>query len=115
MSPSARPGSSIHSARLARQPQRDTGPEVQLRKAMHALGLRFRIDQPVVSSQRRRADVVFSRARVAVFVDGCFWHSCPVHASRPRSNAEWWQAKLEANVARDRDTDRRLADEGWLV
>jgi DNA mismatch endonuclease (patch repair protein) len=64
---------------------------------------------------RRRADVVFPRRRVAVFVDGCFWHGCPEHATSPKHNAEWWKEKLAANVRRDRDTDRRLSEAGWLV
>jgi DNA mismatch endonuclease (patch repair protein) len=58
---------------------------------------------------------VFAGARVAVFVDGCFWHSCPEHATAPKANSAWWSAKLAANVARDRDTDQRLAEDGWKV
>lgn len=64
---------------------------------------------------RRRADLVFPRRKVAVYVDGCFWHSCPVHATKPRNNAQWWADKLAANVARDRDTDEKLLAEGWRV
>lgn len=64
---------------------------------------------------RRRADIVFTRQRLAVFVDGCYWHGCPEHATSPVNNAAWWRAKLDANVARDRDTDLRLANEGWMV
>ncbi len=64
---------------------------------------------------RRRADIVFGPAKVAVYVDGCFWHSCPEHATVPKNNREWWIEKLEANVARDRDTDRQLAEAGWQV
>jgi len=62
---------------------------------------------------RRRADLLFTRARVAVFVDGCFWHACPIHATQPTNNREWWAAKLRGNVARDRDTDARLTEQGW--
>jgi DNA mismatch endonuclease (patch repair protein) len=69
----------------------------------------------VLPGLRRRADIVFTKQRVAVFVDGCFWHVCPLHATYPKSNAAWWRAKLAANVARDRDTDRRLAGAGWAV
>jgi DNA mismatch endonuclease (patch repair protein) len=68
-----------------------------------------------IKGVRRRADVVFTRSRVAVFVDGCFWHACPIHATWPKANADWWRAKLKANVERDRDTDRRLGDAGWSV
>jgi DNA mismatch endonuclease (patch repair protein) len=64
---------------------------------------------------RRRADIVFGPAKVAVYVDGCFWHSCPEHATLPKNNREWWRAKLDANVRRDRDTDRRLGEAGWGV
>lgn len=64
---------------------------------------------------RRRADILFTKARVAVFVDGCFWHKCPVHGTEPKANAEWWRAKLQRNVERDRDTDRRLEEAGWTV
>jgi len=64
---------------------------------------------------RRRADVVFGPARVAVFVDGCFWHGCPSHASWPKNNADFWREKIETNQRRDRDTDRRLAEAGWVV
>lgn len=95
--------------------RRDTSPERLLRSELHRAGLRYRLDRPVVPGLRRRGDIVFVRARVAVFVDGCFWHVCPKHASWPKSNAEWWKQKLEANVARDRDTDRRLRRAGWSV
>ena len=64
---------------------------------------------------RRRADLVFPGKRVAVFVDGCFWHACPEHASWPKANADWWREKILANQRRDRDTDRRLAEAGWHV
>jgi DNA mismatch endonuclease (patch repair protein) len=78
-------------------------------------GLRYRVDVPLLPSLRRRADLVFPRARVAVFVDGCFWHGCPLHATAPKNNAAWWRNKLDRNVARDRDTDRRLIEAGWTV
>jgi DNA mismatch endonuclease, patch repair protein len=78
------------------------------------MGLRFRVDRSPVPGLRRRADIVFSPSRVAVFVDGCFWHGCPEHATAPKANAQWWADKLAANELRDRDTDRRLAEAGWL-
>lgn len=86
-----------------------------LRRELHRLGLRYRVDRVVIPGVRRRADVIFTRARIAVFVDGCFWHGCPTHGTRPKANAEWWVNKLEGNVARDRDTDRRLRDAGWQM
>jgi len=87
-----------------------------LRRALFARGLRYRIDFPLpVPGARRRADVVFTRARVAIFVDGCFWHACPDHGTTPKANAWYWAPKLARNVERDRDTDRRLAEIGWAV
>jgi DNA mismatch endonuclease (patch repair protein) len=100
--------------RMQRQRRADTQPELRLRAELHRAGLRYRIHHPLPGT-RRRADVVFSGARVAVFVDGCFWHCCPEHGTKPRNNAEWWSAKLAGNVLRDRDTDRRLVEQGWRV
>lgn len=100
-------------SRMRRQPSRDTGPERRLRAELVLLGLRYRVQRAVLP--RRTADVAFPGARVAVFVDGCFWHGCPVHHRPPRSNAGWWSAKVAANRARDADTDRRLAAAGWAV
>src|SRR5687768_9395055 len=77
--------------------QRDTAPELAIRHLLHAWGFRYRVDRPTRHGERRRADLVFSTARVAVFVDGCFWHSCPLHATLPKANAAWWTAKLAAN------------------
>ncbi|MGX7825453.1 very short patch repair endonuclease [Actinokineospora sp. 24-640] len=100
---------------MSRQKARDTGTEIALRRALHALGLRYRVHRRPVAGVRREVDVVFTRVRVAVFVDGCFWHGCPEHVTWPRRNAEFWRAKIEGNRARDRDTDARLADAGWRV
>lgn len=94
----------------------DTGPERLLRSAIHARGLRFRKDYRIdLPELRVRADVAFPRARVAVFVDGCFWHRCPDHASDPRSHAEFWERKLSKNVERDRRVDVALEAAGWTV
>lgn len=103
------------SARLGRQRTRDTAPEVALRRELHHRGRRFYVDRAPLRGLRRRADLVFPGRHVAVYVDGCFWHSCPVHATHPKNNAQWWADKLAANVARDRDTDARLAENGWQV
>jgi DNA mismatch endonuclease (patch repair protein) len=100
---------------MSRLGRRDTAPEVALRSALHAHGLRFRVDRRVAPEIRAKADIVFPRERIAVFVDGCFWHVCPEHATWPRANGEWWRQKLEGNVARDRLTDARLRDLGWTV
>lgn len=95
--------------------RRDTAPEKALRGALHARGLRYRVNLPVPQQRRRTIDIAFTRAKVAVFVDGCFWHGCPEHGTRPRTNSEWWTTKLTANQTRDRDTDRLLIDLGWYV
>jgi DNA mismatch endonuclease (patch repair protein) len=87
-----------------------------LRRALHGRGLRFFVDRaPLTDYPRRRADIVFPRLRLAVFVDGCFWHGCPQHATAPKTNSEWWRAKLEANRRRDRETDVALQAAGWKV
>lgn len=99
---------------MERQARRDTKPELELRRTVWRLGLRYRVDFAPIPG-RRRADLVFTRAKVAVYLDGCFWHSCPNHATIPKANREWWVEKLEANVRRDRDTDQRLAEAGWTV
>jgi DNA mismatch endonuclease (patch repair protein) len=95
--------------------QKNTSAEFILRRALYALGLRYRVHVPVLSSPRRVADIAFSGLRVAVFVDGCFWHGCPEHATWPKQNAEFWRAKILANQERDRDTDARLRANGWIV
>lgn len=100
---------------MARTGPRDTAPEMALRRELHRRGLRFRVDTPVLADKRRRVDIVFGPTKVAVFVDGCFWHGCPEHGTRPRSNSDWWREKLAANKARDADTDSALHTLGWSV
>lgn len=100
------------SVRMRRQPRTSTKPELALRRELHRRGLRFRVNH---SDLPGRPDVAFSRAKIAVFVDGCFWHRCPQHGTVPRNNREWWQAKLDRNVARDRAKDVALAELGWVV
>ncbi len=109
------PSSHEASLRMARVRQKGTDAELSLRKELHARGLRYRLHVPLLAKPRRVADIVFSRARAAVFVDGCFWHGCPEHASWPKSNAQFWRDKIETNRARDADTDRRLLASGWHV
>lgn len=101
--------------RMKRQARRNTKPEMALRRELHRLGLRYRVERKILPGVQRRADVAFIGARVAVFVDGCFWHSCPQHATHPKANADWWSEKLARNVIRDRDTDRQLEGAGWAV
>jgi DNA mismatch endonuclease (patch repair protein) len=98
---------------MQRQRRRDTAPEVAIRSLLHERGFRFRVDHPL-PGLRRRADIAFPRLRVAVMVDGCFWHGCPEHATWPKENATWWREKIENNIARDRDTDMKLKANGWL-
>lgn len=94
---------------------RDTPPELAIRRLVHARGLRYRVDARPLKGLNRRADLVFGPTKVAVFVDGCFWHMCPEHGSAPKANAGWWAEKLRTNVERDRDTDVRLVAAGWTV
>ncbi|WP_204060648.1 DNA mismatch endonuclease Vsr [Microbispora corallina] len=94
---------------------RDSKPELALRSAIHSLGLRYRVDSPPITELRRRADLVFVKAKVAVFVDGCYWHGCSEHYRPARQNEKFWSDKISKNQARDRDTDAKLARAGWLV
>lgn len=94
---------------------RDTKPELALRSAVHALGLRYRVSAKPLADLRRTADLVFPRAKVAVFLDGCFWHGCPEHHTVASANATFWAEKVDGNRSRDRDTDQRLAEAGWDV
>jgi len=101
--------------RMQNQKRRDTKVEVEIRRRLHALGYRFRVDFRLVPTLRVRGDIVFTRRRIAVFVDGCFWHGCPTHATQPKSNAEWWREKLGANIARDQRNREALTALGWTV
>jgi DNA mismatch endonuclease (patch repair protein) len=102
--------------RMRANRRRDTGPELALRRALFACGLRYRIDYPIRTDTRLvRPDVVFVQRRLAVFVDGCFWHCCPIHGNHPRHNASYWGPKLRRNVDRDRCVDDALSEAGWTV
>jgi DNA mismatch endonuclease (patch repair protein) len=109
------PSSPAVSARMSRQASKDTNAEIVVRRLLHAAGLRYRVEYPVPGMARRRIDVAFTRAKVAVLVDGCFWHGCPQHATHPKANADWWRRKLERNMARDRETTEHLTALGWTV
>lgn len=93
--------------------QRNTAPEMALRTELHRLGLRYRVNAMPIQGMRRRADVIFPKARVAVYVHGCFWHGCPLHATWPKANAAFWREKIEENRRRDADTSRRLIEAHW--
>ena len=95
--------------------QKGTAPEVALRRELYKSGLRYRVNFAVLKKPRRVADVAFPGLKIAVFVDGCFWHGCPQHATWPKQNAEFWRQKIEANRQRDADTNARLRDGGWMV
>jgi DNA mismatch endonuclease (patch repair protein) len=97
------------------QARLDTGPELALRRKLHALGLRYSLQTRPEPDLRRTVDVVFRSARVAVEVRGCFWHACPKHGSAPKTHAEWWMEKFRRNKARDRETVRWLTARGWKV
>lgn len=114
--PYPEPTSPAVSRRMRRNPRRDTKPEIALRSELHSCGLRFRKDLPIRAGGRSvRPDVVFTRYRIAVFVDGCFWHCCPIHGNKPARNTGYWGPKLERNVARDAAVDEALGAAGWLV
>ncbi|MFD6493119.1 very short patch repair endonuclease [Streptomyces sp. NPDC060188] len=100
---------------MSRQGSRDTAPEIAVRRLLHASGLRYRVNVPVPGLPRRTIDIAFGKAKVAIFMDGCFWHGCPEHATQPKANAEWWRSKLDKNMARDRETTEHLAETGWVV
>ena len=92
-----------------------TGIEMAVRSALHRRGYRFRVDRRQLPEQRFRGDIVWSGRRIAVFLDGCFWHGCPKHGTTPKSNAAWWGAKIEANRDRDLRVDSELLQRGWRV
>lgn len=100
---------------MARVRQLGTDAELALRQEMYRIGLRYRVGYQVLKNPRRIADVAFPGRKIAVFVDGCFWHGCPGHATWPKRNAEFWRQKIEANRQRDTDTNAKLEAIGWMV
>ncbi|MHB8620261.1 MAG: very short patch repair endonuclease [Chloroflexota bacterium] len=98
-------------------PSRNTGPELRLRSLLHVRGLRYRVNHSVHLGQGRPVlvDIAFTRLSLAVFVDGCFWHACPIHGTVPKANSAYWCPKLQRNAERDRETSCRLEDAGWRV
>lgn len=97
--------------------RRDTRPEQAIRSLLHRHGFRFRVDYPIrtAAGRKRRTDIAFTRQRLAIFVDGCFWHRCPSHCRLPRRNREYWEAKLNSNAERDRLIQHELGETGWTV
>ncbi|MFD9241278.1 very short patch repair endonuclease [Streptomyces sp. NPDC059556] len=100
---------------MSRQASKNTAAELAVRRLLHAAGLRYRVEYPVPGMARRRIDVAFTSVKVAVLIDGCFWHGCPEHSTQPKANAEWWRQKLDRNMARDRETTEHLTAFGWEV
>jgi len=100
---------------MKQQLRRDTKPEMAVRQQLHALGIRYRVDVKLEPDLRTRGDIAWHGLRLAVFIDGCFWHGCPIHATAPKANADWWREKLDANIIRDRRADDALRDRGWTV
>lgn len=94
---------------------RDTTPELAVRSLLHARGFRYRVNVPLAFDRRRRADITFSRVRLAVFIDGCYWHGCPQHFQLPKTNTTFWRAKIAGNQSRDAETDAALHASGWNV
>lgn len=113
--PRLAPPPSDASRRMAKVRQTGTDVELALRREMYRIGLRYRVGYEVLKKPRRVADMAFPSRRIAVFVDGCFWHGCPEHATWPKRNAEFWQQKIEANRQRDADTNARLQAVGWTA
>jgi DNA mismatch endonuclease (patch repair protein) len=109
------PSSKAALQRMRAAKPRDTAPEKALRLALYRKGLRYRIDVRLIKDLNRRADIVFRSIKVAVFVDGCFWHGCPIHGTQAKANAEFWSNKIRQNQERDADTSKRLRKAGWRV
>ncbi|WP_084518703.1 very short patch repair endonuclease [Bradyrhizobium sp. th.b2] len=114
MSPKVRKTDHRKTQRFANTPGRDNPREKAVRAALHAAGFRFRIHLRAPSS-RRTIDIAFPKEKIAVFLDGCFWHGCPEHGTWPKSNAAFWREKIERNIARDTETTSALQQSGWLV
>jgi DNA mismatch endonuclease (patch repair protein) len=94
---------------------RDTVPELSVRKLLHAAGFRYRVAARPLPAVRRTADILFTRSKVAVFIDGCYWHGCPAHYVEPKSNVEYWRPKIARNAERDIETTKQLEEAGWIV
>lgn len=107
------PLSSAVKRQMERQARKDTKPELELRRRLFAAGLRYRVNVPAPGLHRRSIDIAFPRAKVAIFVDGCFWHGCSEHGVSPKNNAAWWSAKIRGNQARDAETVRHMEALGW--
>lgn len=110
-----RPSSDAALNRMKAAKPRDTAAEKAVRSALHRRGLRFRIDTKPIKELNRRADIIFRPERIAIFIDGCFWHGCPMHGTQAKANAEFWRLKIKRNQERDLDTTKKLEECGWKV
>ncbi|WP_431884120.1 very short patch repair endonuclease [Micromonospora gifhornensis] len=106
------PLNALVSAQMSRMPRVSTRPELLIRRELHRRGMRYRVNHKLLPG---RPDIAFTRAKIAVFIDGCFWHMCPSHGTFPKNNSAWWLAKLQRNVQRDREKDDQLRALGWTV
>lgn len=109
------PSSEAALKRMQAAKPRDTAPEKALRSELHKKGLRYRVNSRPIKQLNRRADIVFRSAKVAIFVDGCFWHGCPIHGTQAKANAVFWKNKIKQNQMRDKNTNERLKKAGWKV
>lgn len=100
---------------MSAQKRTGTRPEMELRRLLHKAGFRYRVDYPVPGMPRRRIDIAFPRQKLAVLVDGCFWHGCPEHSVPAKHNGAWWAQKLQSNRRRDDETTEVLRADGWEV
>lgn len=105
------PKSAAVSRQMSRMPREDTGPEMAIRRILHASGLRYRVNYSALPGS---PDIALTRAQIAVFIDGCFWHGCPKHGTLPKNNRDWWRQKLARNEERDAEKDAELRSRGWL-
>ena len=104
------------SARMSNTRGTDTGPEMAVRRALHRRGMRYRVNFPPVPGLKRTADIVFTRQRIAVLIDGCFWHGCPTHYRPAMGNrSKFWASKIEENRRRDRESSEAFEADGWRV
>ena len=109
------PSSQAARNRMVAQRRKDTEAELEVRRILYRKGLRYRVDYPVLKKPLRRGDIIFIGPKVAVFIDGCFWHGCPKHGTQSKSNVSFWKEKIKTNKERDKDTNKRLRKIGWKV
>lgn len=109
------PSSPAALSRMKAAKPKNTAPEMALRALLFKMGLRYQVDARPLKELNRKADIVFRTAKVAIFVDGCFWHGCPIHGTQAKANAEFWNFKIKNNRERDLETTKLLQKAGWRV